>query len=75
MEIKIPKVDMGTKIRKCLNEQKRTVAWLADEINHDQSNLNKQIKKQHQHPILLFKISQALNIDLFAYYSKELIRI
>ena len=26
------KVNIGAEIRKCLNEQKRSVAWLAEEI-------------------------------------------
>ena len=64
-----PHVDMGKEIRKCLNEQKRTVTWLADEIDHDQSNLNKKLQKTHIHTDLLFKIAQVLKVDLFSCYS------
>ena len=72
MKSKIPNVDMGAEIRKYLNEQKRTVTWLADEIDYDQSNLNKQMNNKHIHPVLLFKIAQALKTDLFGCYSRLL---
>ena len=67
-----PKGHIGDEIRKYLNVQKRNVTWLADEINHDQSNLNKHLQKPHIHSVLLFKISQALGVDFFTYYSQQL---
>jgi len=64
---------MGTEVRKCLNRQKRSVSWLAEELNCDQSNLNKKLNKERVHPDLLYEISQVLEIDLFACYSKQLV--
>ena len=63
---------MGSEIIKCLNKQQRPVTWLADALNSDQSNLNKKLQKQHIHPVLLFKIAQVLDVDLFACYSDQL---
>ena len=72
MEPETPKVHMGSEIHKCLDRQKRSVTWLADELNYDQSNLNKILQKPNLRTILLFRISKVLGVDLFAWYSKEL---
>ena len=63
---------MGSEIHKCLNEQKRNVTWLADELECDPSNLNKKLQKQYLHPELVFKISKVLGVDLFTCYSNDL---
>jgi hypothetical protein len=34
-------IHMGDEIRKELNHQSRSIAWLANEIEHDSSNLHK----------------------------------
>ena len=63
---------MGSEIHKCLSHLKRTVTWLADELDCDQSNLNKKLLKRCLHPDLVFHISQVLGVDLFACYSRDL---
>ena len=72
IEHETPKIHMGSEIRKCLKRQKRSVKWLADELNYDQSNLNKILQKPHFRIVLLFRISLVLGVDLFACYSNEL---
>ena len=69
------KIDMGSEIHKCLDKIDRTVSWLADAIGHDQSNLNKQLHKPYVHLGLVFQISHALGIGLFACYSDELAKL
>jgi len=71
MEPKIP-IHMGFEVRKKLNEQNRSVNWLADELDCDRSNLNKKLLNPYVHPDLLMKISRAMNVDFFACYSKKL---
>jgi hypothetical protein len=46
--------------------------WLADEIGCDPSNLTKKLNKPLIHTELLYSISEALEVDLFAYYSRQL---
>ena len=60
---------IGTEIQKILNEQKRSVSWLATKTDCDNSCLSKQLKKKHIHCQLLDKISKALKKDFFTYYS------
>jgi len=67
-----PKGHIGNEIRKHLDKQKRNVMWLADEIGYDHSNLTKQLAKPIIHTKLLYSISDALDVDLFAYYSQQL---
>ena len=65
-------IHMGDEIRKELNKQKRSVAWLADEIEHDSSNLNKQLSSQYIHSKWLYRISRVFKKDFFAFYSQKL---
>jgi len=67
-----PIIHIGDEIRIHLNKQKRSVMWLADEINCDQSNLTKQLKKHFIHLKLLFRISEAMGVNFFSYYCKKL---
>ena len=67
-----PNGHIGSEIRKHLDSQKRNVMWLADEIGCDHSNLSKQLAKPLIHTKLLYSISDALGVDLFAYYSQQL---
>ena len=62
------KIHIGTEILKELKNQKRSVSWLADEIGHDQSYLNKLVRKAHLKPELLFSISIALKKNFFESY-------
>ena len=65
-------IHIGEEIKRHLKIQDRSVVWLAKQIGCDPSNLNKQLKNQHIHGNLLYRISIALNEDFFAKYSQEL---
>ena len=65
--------NIGKEILQELNRMKRSVAWLADEMDcYDASNLRKQLKLQHIGPELLYDISAVLKKDFFSFYSKQL---
>ena len=64
-------IDIGSSIRQKMNEQGTTIAWLAQQVNCDRSNLGKQLQKGHIYPELLLKISIALKTDFFIYYSQH----
>ena len=66
------KVDIGKEIRKRLKEQKRSITWLAYEIDCDRSNLYKQLHSPHLHVELLYSICVVLREDFFAHYSQSL---
>jgi hypothetical protein len=63
-------IDIGSIIRQKMSEQGTTIAWLAQQVNCDRSNLGKQLQKEHIYPELLLKISIALKMDFFVYYSQ-----
>ena len=63
-------IDIGKVIRKKMNEQGTTIAWLAKKVDCDRSNLGKQLQKTHIYPELLLKISLALKTDFFIFYSQ-----
>ena len=65
-------VHIGAEIKKVLNEQKRSVAWLAREIGCDNSGLGRRLNNQHIRCDLLYKISKVLNKDFFVYYCQSL---
>ena len=65
-------IHLGTEIRKELNIQKRTVAWLANEIGHDASNLGKQLNNQFVPLKWLINISKVLKKDFISLYSNKL---
>ena len=61
---------IGEIILQKLEEKERTVAWLARKINCNDANLGRLLKNnQHIHSELLLHISEALEVDFFAYYS------
>ena len=52
---------------------KRSIAWLASEINHEESSLNKLLSKNNSiQTKLLFDISIATKVDFFYCFSKIL---
>ena len=65
-------VHIGDEIRKELNKQSRSIAWLADEIEHDSSNLHKQLSSRYIHFKWLYRISKVIKKDFFALYSQQL---
>jgi hypothetical protein len=62
-------IDIGYAIRLKMNEHGTTVAWLAQKVGCDRSNLRKHLYNKHIYPELLLKISIVLKTDFFAYYS------
>ena len=65
-------IHMGEAVKKELRLQKRPVAWLAEEIGHDTSNLHEQLKSSYIHPRWLFEISKVLKKNFFSLYSRHL---
>ncbi|MDR2206670.1 MAG: hypothetical protein LBE36_11025 [Flavobacteriaceae bacterium] len=68
----IKNLHIGKLIKQRLREHKRSQAWLAHEIDYDNSNLHKILENRYINIDLLFKISLALKEDFFAYYSEKL---
>jgi len=62
-------IDIGFAVRQKMSEQGTTIAWLAQQINIDRSNLRKHLYHTQIYPELLLKISIALKTDFFAPYS------
>ena len=67
------KVQVGEIILQKLKEKDRNVAWLARQIDCNDSNLWKTLKNsQYIHFDLIFRISKALDEDFFIYGSQKL---
>jgi hypothetical protein len=67
---------IGNLILQKLKEKKRSISWLAREVERDSSNLGKMLKEHYYIDTeLLFSISVALEEDFFAYYSEELQKV
>jgi len=49
-----------------------TIAWLARQVNVDESNFYKKLKNNNLDPDLIFFISDILHDDLFSAYSQKL---
>ena len=67
-------VHIGNEIRHYLAGQQRSVAWLAEQICYDPSNLRKLLKNRYIHTDLLYRISVILGKDFFACYSQLFIK-
>ena len=65
--------DLGKLIKAKLKEQKRSISWLAQEIDCDRSNLSKFLKRYDIYPSVVKKISKALNYDIFQDLSADLL--
>ena len=67
-------IDIGQLILTKLNEQKRSINWLAGELGIDCSNLHKTLKNNGEHinVVLLYGISVVMKCDFFACYSQQL---
>ena len=66
-------IHIGDVIKNELEENKRSVAWLAEAIFCDPSNLRKTLSKPYLSTDLLFRISFVLGKDFFACYSQQLV--
>ena len=67
------KVHIGNEIRKCLYANNHSIMWLALEIDRDQSNLSKLLRRSHLNSELIYDISKVLGVDFFAHFSKSLL--
>jgi plasmid maintenance system antidote protein VapI len=68
-------LQIGEIILQKLEEKHRSITWLAKEIGCDKSNLCKILKNSsYIHYDLIYRISQALDEDFFAYGSQKLKR-
>ncbi|MCL2512086.1 MAG: XRE family transcriptional regulator [Bacteroidales bacterium] len=65
-------IHIGKIIRDKLAEEDRSIAWLAQKINHDRSSLCKLLKKDSIDTALLLKISVTLRFDFFSHFSDML---
>jgi plasmid maintenance system antidote protein VapI len=66
-------INMGEYISQKLKEKDLKPAWLARQIDYDPDNLRKMLKNNREiYSDLLFRISVALDEDLFALYSQRL---
>ena len=66
-------VHIGEKIFAELSRQERTPTWLARKINCDRTNVYYIFRQPSINTELLVRISRALKVDFFRYYS-DLIR-
>jgi len=64
-------IQIGDLILEKLKEEKRTVRWLAKEMNTDPSNLRKRLNKNSMDTERLRLISKALNYNFFQFYIEE----
>ena len=66
-------IPIGDLIFQKLKEKGRSLAWLAQQVGCDASNLSKTLKNsRYVYSELLFRISIALDEDFFACYSQKL---
>ena len=65
-------IHIGSIIRCELRKQNKTNAWLAAQIGVVSRTINKIFVKEYIDTFLLLKISKAMNVDFFSYYSRFL---
>ena len=65
-------IAIGELILQKLKEQERSIAWLAKKVNCDRNNFRKLLKGNYITTPLLFRISAAMDIDFFSFYSEQL---
>ena len=66
------KVHIGSIIRGELRKQNKSNRWLAEQIGVVPRTVNKIFLKEYLDTYLLLKISRAMRVDFFAYYSQTL---
>ena len=66
------KIHIGNIVIQKLRAKDFTIAWLARQVNCDESNFYKKLKNNNLDPDLIFFISEILHDDLFAVYSQKL---
>ena len=65
-------IHIGKLIHKILQQNERSVSWLAKKVYCDPSALCKMLKREDINTNLLLKISKVLNHDFFYYYSNAI---
>lgn len=65
-------IHIGSIIRYELRKQNKSNSWLAEQIGVVPRTVNKIFLKQDIDTTQLFRISKALQVDLFNYYTKAL---
>ena len=65
-------IHIGSIIRCELRKQNKSNRWLAEQIGVIPRTINKIFLKQDMDTTQLFRISKAMQVDFFSYYSKEL---
>ena len=65
-------IHIGSIIRCELRKQNRSNRWLAEQIGVVPRTINKIFLKQDMDTTQLFRISKAMQVDFFSYYSKKL---
>jgi len=63
--MEVTNIHIGEMVKKELQKQDLTISWLARQVHHDASNLNKLLQKPSMHTDLLIRISKALHHDFF----------
>ncbi|MDR1667025.1 MAG: XRE family transcriptional regulator [Bacteroidales bacterium] len=63
------KIHIGKRIRQRLKEDRRSAAWLAEQLHCDRTNVYKLYGKSHIDVEQLLRISLALRFDFFQCYS------
>lgn len=65
-------IHIGQLIKEELKRQERTPAWLAKKINCERPNIYYIFQQKSINTDLLIRISIALGIDFFQYYSQNI---
>lgn len=65
-------IHIGQLIRQELQNQGRSVSWLARKLNCSRSNLYKIFDKATLDTAILLQLSKLLEVDFFRYYTDEL---
>ena len=66
----IYEIHIGNLIREKLNEDGRSITWLAKKLHFERANIYRLLQKPFIDTYLLLRISKILEHDFFAYYSK-----
>jgi plasmid maintenance system antidote protein VapI len=62
-------IHIGKLIKAKMQEDRRSVSWLAEKLHCDPSNIHRIFKHPHIHSEQLLKISGILDCDFFEIYS------
>ena len=64
-------IHIGKIIKTTLDARGQSYSWLARQINTDVSNVPKILERGSLNTDMLFRISLAMKVDFFAYYSEQ----